>query len=184
MCIRSGGGHVIKFWLALILGTISISAGLTYLKLHRGAQTIAYPPPAPKTKPAIIDIIATSPNNDDVSMEVSANFVTFKVRESKADKDNEVSFKIQNTGEGTFELSLRNSSSTFVQIYIDQQHVTLTDHLVKIPPGQTSVVRLLYRPKLEADKKGGEKLRIDTTFEGNDERYSDNLHFVIETTVK
>ncbi len=175
---------MIKFWLALILGTISIAAGLTYLKLHRGAQTIAYPPPAPKTKPAIIDFIATNPNNDDVSMEISANVVTFKVRESKADKENEVSFKIHNTGEGTLDLNLMHISHDFAKVYIDLQRLTPTDHQVKIAPGKTSVVRLLYNPKLENDKKGGEKLHIITTFGHNDDRYSDNLHFDIETTVK
>ena len=175
---------MIKFWLALILGTISIAAGLTYLKLHRGAQTISYPPPAPKTKPALIDFVSTSPNNDDVSMEISANVVTFKVRESKADKENAVSFKIHNAGEGQLDLSLRHISHDFARIYFDQQQVTLTDHSVKIAPGKTSEVKLLYKPKLENDKKGGEKLRIATVFDHNDERYSDNLFFEIETTVK
>jgi hypothetical protein len=175
---------VIKFWLALILGTISISAGLTYLKLHKGAQTISYPPPAPKTKPAIIDFISTSPNNDDVSMEISANVVTFKVRESKADKENQVSFKIHNTGEGTLDLSLEKISPDFAKVYIDQQQLTPTDHQVKISPGKTSVVTLQYKPKLEIGKKSGEKLHITTTFTHNDERYSDNLHFDIETSVK
>ena len=175
---------MIKFWLALILGTIAIAAGLTYLKLHRGAQTIAYPPPAPKTKPGFIEFITTNPNNDDVRMDISANVVTFQVKESKADKENEVSFKIHNTGEGTLDMDLFRSSSDSARIFFDQKLVTLTDHNVKIPPGQTAAVRWLYKPKLEADKKGGEKTKITSVFQHNDARYSDNLYFEIETTVK
>jgi hypothetical protein len=175
---------VIKFWLALILGTISISAGLTYLKLHKGAQTISYPPPAPKTQPAIIDFIATSPNNDDVRMDISANMVTFQVKETKADKESEVSFKIHNSGEGTLNMDLERSSSDSARIFFDDKQLTLTDHNVKIAPGKTAVVKWLYKAKVETGKKGGEKTKITSVFQHNDARYSDKLYFEIETTVK
>ncbi|HQR06984.1 MAG TPA: hypothetical protein PLN21_09190 [Gemmatales bacterium] len=175
---------MIKFWLALILGTIAISAGLTYLKLHRGAQTISYPAPAPKTKPPSIEFLSTKSDTDEVKMEISANVVTFKVKESKADRPNQVSFKISNTGEGQLELDLRASSSTSTDIYFDQHKVTLTDHTVKVPPGQSAVVSIIYTPKYEPDLVPGTKTKITTTFEHNDVRYSDNLHFEIETEVK
>jgi hypothetical protein len=34
-------GVVMKFWLTLIVGTIAISAGLTFLNLYKGAQTLS-----------------------------------------------------------------------------------------------------------------------------------------------
>lgn len=175
---------MIKFWLALILGTIVIASGLTYLKLHRGAQTISYPPPAPKSKPPALEFLSAKDNTDEIRMDISANVVTFKVKESKADKPNEVSFKLNNTGEGPLELSLRASSCTCTSIFIDQQQLTLTNHKFTLPPGQTAMVRLNYKPKLDQNKVAGEKTRITATFEHNDERYSDNLHFEIETEVK
>lgn len=175
---------MIKFWLALILGTIAISAGLTYLKLHRGAQTISYPPPAPKSKPPVLEFLSNMPNTDDVRMGISANVLTFHVKETKADKPTEVSFKISNTGEGSLELSFRTSTSTSIDVYVDKQHVTLTDHSVKIPPGQTAVVRLVYQVPFNPALRPGEKTRLEVTFKHNDDRYSDNLHFEIETDVK
>jgi len=173
-----------KFWLALILGTIAISGGLTYLKLHRGAQTISYPSPAPKTKPPLIEFLSNMPQNDESSMEISANVVTFHIKESKADKPHEVSFKVHNTGEGALELSLRQVSATTIDIYVDKQQVTMTDHKVKIPPGQTGLIRLIYTPTVNTAKKPGDKDRFTVVFEHNDDRYSDNLHFEIETDVK
>lgn len=175
---------MIKFWLALILGTITISAGLTYLKLHRGAQTISYPPPAPKSKPPAIEFLPMKADTEDVKMEISANVVTFKVKESKADKPTEVSFKISNSGEGQLELSLQPSSNPSPDIYVDDQRVTPTDHQTKVLPGKTAVVRLIYIPKYDALKGTNDKTRITATFGHNDVRYSDNLHFEIETVVK
>lgn len=177
---------MIKFWLALILGTVSISAGLTYLKLYRGAQTISYPPPAPKTKPPAIEFLPVKSNTDEVQMDISANVVTFKVKESKADRPNEVSFKINNTGEGQLNLSLQPSSGTGgdVDVYVDQQKLTLTDHRAKVLPGKTALVQMIYTPKYSPEKGTGDKTRITATFQHNDERYNDNFHFEIETVVK
>lgn len=175
---------MIKFWLALILGTITISAGLTYLKLHRGAQSIPYPPPAPKTKPPAIEFLHSKADTDEVKMEISANVVTFKVKESKSDRANEVGFIVNNTGEGELVLDLRGASSTNADIYFDQQKVTLTDHTVKVPPGKSANVRIIYTPTYDPEKGTGGKTKITTSFEHNDVRYSDNLHFEIETEVK
>jgi hypothetical protein len=180
----SGSRLVIKFWLALILGTVTIAAGLTYLKLHRGAQTISYPPPAPKTKPPLIEYQNTQPDTDEKRVEISANVVTFHVKESKADKENEVMMRLKNTGEGPLELSLKHSSCTCAKIYLDSQLVTMTDHLVKIPAGQSALLKLIYKPKFDPNRVNGDKLRITATFAHNDERYNDDLHFEIVTDVK
>ena len=175
---------MLKFWLALILGTIGIATGLTYLKLHRGAQTISYPPPAAKTKTPIIEFLTSETESADRKMEVSANVVTFNIKESAADKENQVSFNLKNAGEGILELSLIHSSCTCAEIYIDKQRITNTEHLAKIAPGQTALVKLVYKPKYDPKKEGGDKTRITVTFRHNDDRYSDNLHFEIVTAVK
>lgn len=175
---------MLKFWLALILGTIGIAAGLTYLKLHRGAQTISYPPVAAKTKSPAIEFSTIKPNSDDNKMEISANVVMFNVKESLADAENEVSCQLKNSGEGTLELSLKHASCTCIEIYFDKQRVTMTEHQVKIAPGQTAVVRLLYKPKLEPGTLADGRSRITATFEHNDERYNDNIHFEIVTRIK
>lgn len=175
-----------KFWLALILGTIAISAGLTYLKLHRGAQTISYPAPAPKTKPPALEFHPLKADTEEVQMEISANVVTFKVKDFKIDKPNEVAFKINNQGEGQLELSLQSLTSPIADtsIFVDQQKVTLTDHKVKVPPGKTVVVQMIYQPKYEIEKAVGKTPKITATFEHNDVRYSDFLHFEIDMIPK
>lgn len=173
-----------KFWLTLILGTITISAGLTYLKLHRGAQTIVYPPPAPKAKLPLIEFLPSKPNTDETSMEVSANLVMINVKESVADVEKEVGFKIKNKGEGTLELSYKSESCSCATVYVDNQRVSGTSHMTKVAPGQTVDVKMTYKAKYENTGRGSDKKRIRVTFEHNDERYSDNLQFEIVTVVK
>ncbi|MFT3878428.1 MAG: hypothetical protein QM703_02070 [Gemmatales bacterium] len=124
------------------------------------------------------------PDTDEVKMGISANVVSFQVKESKSDRANEVNFKIKNTGEGELVLELRNSSSTSPDIFVDNRPVTMTEQKVKVPPGNTVLVRMIYTPKFDPDKPAGDKTRYSATFEHNDLRYSDHLHFEIETIVK
>lgn len=175
---------MLRFWLALILGTIVISAGLTYLKLHRGAQTIPYPPLAPKTKQPAVEFIPAKANTPENNMEVSANLVLFHVSESIADADNEIEFKVRNNGEGPLELSYKGESCTCAHVYVDGQRVSGTNHMSKINGGQTATFRIIYKPKITGTRGEPEKKRIRVTFDHNDQRYSDNLQFEIVTTVK
>ncbi|HMO35122.1 MAG TPA: DUF1573 domain-containing protein [Gemmatales bacterium] len=172
---------MLKFWLTLILGTIMISSGLTYLKLHRGAQTISYPPPAPKQEVALVEFQSIPENK--TKMEVSANVVTFKVPESFVDEENTMTFLIKNNGKADLEMSLLSKSCNCSEIYFDDQRVSLTDHMRKVAPGKTATIKLNYRPKSEQLKDSGTS-RIRATFTHNDERFSDNLHFEVVTTVK
>lgn len=174
---------MLKFWLALILGTIGISAGLTYLKLHRGAQMIEYPPPAPKAKKPSIEFLPVRPDTEKSRMEISANLVLFHVKDAVADVENEVAFKIKNNGEGTLELSYKDKTCTCADIYIDNQRISGTSHNTKLESGQSALVKLVFKPKYDA-QKANEKTRIRATFVHNDERYSDYLQFEIVTTVK
>jgi hypothetical protein len=78
---------MLKFWAALILGTIGISAGLTYLKLYRGAQTQAPPPPAVQTQQAHAEFIADTTPGNMTRMETSGSNITFHVKESIIDQE-------------------------------------------------------------------------------------------------
>ncbi len=173
-----------KFWLALILGSIGISGGLTYLKLHRGAQTIVYPPPAPKAKSPQVEFINTLSPSDAKQMEISANVVTFNIKESYHGVEDEVNFKVKNVGEGVLELSLLQETCSCLGIYIDGQRVSGTSHMTKIAPGKTVPVRITIKPKYDINKTNTDKTRVRATFNHNDERFSDNLHFEIVTLVK
>lgn len=174
---------MLKFWLALILGTITISAGLTYLKLHRGAQNISYPPPAAKQELPQVDFQSIASNKSE--MAVSANVVTFKVPESFVDEESSVSCHVKNNGKADLELSLQSKSCNCSEVYIDDQRVSLTDHLRKVAPGKTSVIKLVYKPKTEQlPKEPGDTSRIRATFQHNDDRFSDNLHLEIVTQIK
>ncbi len=176
---------MLKFWLALILGTITISAGLTYLKLHRGAQTISYPPPATKQEFPQVEFQQNQSDSAKAKMEVSANVVTFKVNESFVDEESSMSCNIKNAGKADLELSLFNKSCNCAEVYIDDQRLSLTDHLRKIAPGKTAIIKLVYKPKTEQlPKETGEKSRIRATFTHNDDRFSDNLHFEVVTEIK
>ncbi len=174
---------MLKFWLALILGTITISAGLTYLKLHRGAQNISYPPPATKQEFPQVDFQNIASNKTE--MAVSANVVTFKVPESFVDEESSMSCNVKNSGKADLELSLLSKSCTCAEVYFDDQRVSLTDHLRKIAPGKTAVIKLVYKPKsAQLPKEPGDTSRIRATFAHNDERFSDNLHLEIITQIK
>ena len=173
-----------KFWLALILGTITISAGLTYLKLHRGAQTISYPPSAAKAKAPQVEFINTYTPSDEKQMEVSANVVTLILKESYHEVSEEVSFKVKNAGEGELKLSLMHESCNCLGISIDGQRVSGTNHESKIGPGKTVEVRINFKPKFDPNRSSADKTRIRATFSHNDDRFSDNLHFEILTLVK
>lgn len=176
---------MLKFWVALILGTIGIAAGLTYLKLHRGAQTISYPAPASKQKSPQIEFQTAQPDTDAIKMEVSANVVIFHVKESKVGNEYQMSFNIKNAGQADLELSLINQSCTCSEVFVDNQRVSLTDHQKKVPPGKTATIKLVYVPKKDQiAKEPGETTRVRASFNHNDERFSDNLHFEIVTEVK
>lgn len=175
---------MLKFWLALILGTIGVAAGITYLKLHRGAQTISYPPVAARNKQARVEFIQAQPDTDDLKVEVSANVVTFHAKQSKAGKEYQMSIKLKNVGEADLDLNLLSQSCTCSEVYVDDKRVTLTDHQKKVPPGQTATIRMNYIPnKDQIANEEGKKTRVRATFTHNDERFSDNLHFEIVTLV-
>lgn len=174
-----------KFWFALIFGTIIISAGLTYLKLHRGAQTIDFPAPAEKAK---LPLAEFQPVNQQVTtnrMEISANVVTIQVPESTINQDESVSFMVLNKGAADLELSFMMKSCTCSDVFIDDQRIIGTSNTTKIAPGKTAVIKIAYKLKQEqVPAKAGEKVRLRAIFAHNDERYVDNLHFEIVTTVK
>lgn len=172
-----------KFWFALIFGTIIISAGLTYLKLHRGAQTLDFQAPAEKTKHPLVEFLPVSESK--YKMETSANVVTITVPESTIDQVEEVSFKALNKGEADLELSLLTKSCTCADVLIDDQRISGTSHMTKIAPGKSAVIKITYKLKQEqVPAKAGEKVRLKAIFYHNDERYVDNLHFEIVTAVK
>lgn len=177
--------NVWKFWFALIFGTIIISGGLTYLKLHRGAQTIDFPAPAEKPKLPLVEFQPVSQQDSKNKMEISANVVTINVPESTLNQDTSVSFNVLNKGAADLELSMLAKSCTCADVFIDDQRISGTTHLTKIAPGKTALIKLTYKLKQEqVPAKAGEKVRLKTIFHCNDERYVDNLHFEIVTTVK
>lgn len=176
---------MLKFWAALILGTIGISAGLTYLKLYRGAQTQAAPPPAVQTQQAHAEFIADTTPGNIARMEISGSTVTFQVNESIVDQEYSIPFQVRNTGKAELELSLLNKSCSCAEIFVDDRKITLTDHSSKIAPGKTSTVKLVYRPKqAQLPQQAGDKARIRATFNHNDDRFDGNIHFEIVTEIK
>lgn len=177
--------NVWKFWFALIFGTVFISAGLTYLKLHRGAQTIDFPAPAEKAKLPLVEFQPADQQDSRIKMETSANVVTLNVPESVVNRDEQVSFKVMNKGQADLELSLLTKSCTCADVFIDDQRISGTSHLTKIAPGKTAQIKITY--KLKPDQLAAspnDKMRLRAVFAHNDERYVDNLHFEIVTAVK
>lgn len=176
---------MLKFWAALILGTIVIATGLTYLKLHRGAQTLNLPPVAQQTLHPQVEFLADKTPRNNARMEASANIVTFYLNESIVDQEQTIPFQVRNSGKADLELSLLTKSCSCAEVYVDDRRVTLNDHMSKIAPGKTATVKLVYKPKKEnLPREPGDKARIRATFTHNDERYNDNLHFEIVTQVK
>ncbi len=176
-----------KFWAALILGTIGISAFVTYLNLFKEAQTLEVAPLPPKTEPPLIEFGDLLPRKDNVEVkqEISANVLLVQMGTTYLNEEQEVGIKLNNVGKGPLELTLLTKSCGCSRVLFNDKEVTNTDHTVKIEPGGGGILRLTWKPEKRDVMVGPqESFRIRATFVHNDERYSDNLHFEVSTVVK
>jgi hypothetical protein len=173
-----------KFWLPLILGTIGVSAFLTYLNLYKGAQTLSFPPVA--TKSAVfgrLDIGAgvSLKGKPAPHVEQLANVVEVDGGVSYVGERSDAAITIRNTGQGPLELSLLEKSCTCANIFVDDKEVTPTDHVVTLAPGKSAILRMSWKPEV---RNSGEHSRIRARFEHNDPRYNDNFIFEIVSNIK
>jgi hypothetical protein len=175
-----------KFWAALIIGSIGISAFLTYLNLYKGAQTLEFPPLAAKTNPGRIEFgEAARKDGKPVTKEITQNIIVYDAGTSYVGEEYEISQPVTNSSDGPLELSFSKESCGCIHIYFDSHEVTKTNHEVKIPPQGKGTLRFTWKPDLQQlSSTPEEKQRFRINFAHNDRRFSDELTFEILTNVR
>jgi hypothetical protein len=179
-----------KFWLALILGTIGISAGLTFLNLYKGAQTLSYPPPAPPVKPSRIKFVEVRQAKPEMQTLIRANAITFQVGDTEQGDRHEAQIRFSNAGQADLILTFKDSSSNKegqgpLDVVINDTRITGTNPRFTLPPGGSALLKLTWAPGrgdvMPPDART--KARAFVRFEHNDDRYIDDLIFEIRGNV-
>lgn len=172
-----------KFWLSLILGTIVISAGLTYLNLYKGAQTVQYPPLPKKPDPAVIEFVDVKQPVEGATTTVLANAVTVELPEVPVGKRVEGLVRFKNVGKAALTLTLQDATSN-IEVYFNDKRITGTEPRAELPPGQEGAVRLVWAPSREQVTQPEQpKTRALVRFDHNDDRFTDALIFELKAVV-
>jgi len=172
-----------KFWLSLILGTISISAGLTYLNLYKGAQTVQYPALPKKPDPAVIEFVNVKQPVEGANTIVLANAVTIELPQVPVGKHVEGLVRLKSVGKVPLTLTLQDATPN-LEVYFNDKRVTGTDPRVELPAGQEGTVRLVWSPTREQITQPEQpKTRALVRFDHNDDRFTDALIFELKAAV-
>lgn len=172
-----------KFWLSLVLGTVVVSAGLTYLNLYKGAQTVDYPPLPKKPDPAMIEFVDVPQPVPGSNLVVQANAVTVELPETKVGTRVEGLIRFKSVGKAPLALTYQNATPN-LEVYFNNRRVTGTDARVELPPGKDGVVKLVWVPTREQITQPEQpKTRAVVRFEHNDDRFTDDLIFELKTFV-
>jgi hypothetical protein len=175
--LHSSDGITMKFWLTLILGTIAISAGLTFLNLYKGAQTISYPPPAKPEKSAQIEFIEVPQPIKEAKTVISANAVSIDIPDTRVGVRNECHIRFKSTGEAPLHLTFESTASG-LEIYIEDRRITGTDPHFELPPGREANLKLVWTPtRDQVSNDDKPRTRGVVRFAHNDQRFTDELIF-------
>jgi hypothetical protein len=173
-----------KFWLPLILGTIAVSAFLTYLNLYKGAQTLAVPAAPPAAVPGKLEFggEAVSINGKQAAVNLVANVVELDAGIAYVGDTTNVGITLKNSGEGALELAMDDfGGCDCATYYFNDKEITKTDPRVTIPPGKSGVLRVAFKPQI---KHVTEQFRNRASFNHNDPRFNDKIHIEIISRVK
>lgn len=167
-----------QYWLALVVGTISISAGVTWLSMNVGAQGM----------PNVIEAssqLAEPPKTVFEGVRMVGNTIEIDHGQCQVDRDHAVEIPFRNEGKGKLRIQLTETSCKCVhEIQINGQPMKTGETWVEIPGGQSGVIRFGWHPKQEQLSAG--TLRLSATFAlPNDPQphFSNGLRLEITTRV-
>lgn len=164
-----------KLWLTLVFGTIAISASMTYLVMHQGAQTL---PDASQQ-----DAEFSTPSKADFGKAgtIDGNVLVVDAGTSNVGKRTTVTIPIKCTAEHPLKLELlRTTCSCAHTPSFDGQDV-LEKKPVTLKPGETAEFKIPFTPKEEQAKTP--KYRFSMIFNTNDPQYSPTFRIQVETQV-
>jgi len=167
-----------QYWLALVVGTVVISAGVTWLSMNVGAQGM------PNVIQASTDI-AEPPRTVFPGVKLVGNTIEIQYGPGQVDKDHAVEVRFRNEGKGKLRMQLTETSCKCVhEIQVNGQRMTVGETWAEIPGGQEGVIRFGWHPKQEQLASG--TLRLSATFAlPNDPQpqFSNGLRLEITTQV-
>lgn len=161
-----------RFWLTLILGTVVVSSGLTFLTLHQGGQTITRteitPPPPPNIRPEIsFDL--------EPGMMQIANGLEAKKDSAKFGETHNFSVKCKNQGNGDLTLRLIRVQPEEMEVRFNGKTLANND-TVTLKPGEKGEIFMKWPVNIKigrGQKPEGYHFRAE--FDWNDHRFDDPL---------
>jgi hypothetical protein len=151
----------LKYWLTLVVATILITAGITWLVMNVGAQGM----------PNVIEAVgakAAPPNMVFETHKLNSNTLEIDAEKSIVDKVSKVEVAFRNEGEGPLRIQLTRTSCACVHdVSINGQILEPEKTWVEIPAGQRGMLVFSWQPKKE-QLSSGKPLRLSAEFQVND----------------
>ena len=162
-----------KTWLTLILGTISITGGMTYLVMHQGAQSLT---------DATSDDLSTPSKAEFSGGPIEGNLLSIAGGDSRVGKESIVTIPIKCAADTPLRLELLRVSCACVNgLYLAGQKIE-ENQPVTIKPGETATLKISWTPKPEMS--GNPAYRFSINFFVNDPQYSPTFRIELTTRVQ
>ena len=171
-----------RFWITLVVSTVVISFGLTWLVMHQGQEVL--PVLAPTSSAAEEPPIVVFELDKDQATE--ANGVEAKVAESVVGQEREAVVKLKNTGKGPLRLAWHEPPSCgCMELRIDGKAFGATSAPVIKKPGETATIALRWKAEqrhlINQPERGDSRFAVELKW--NDPRFNANLRMEAVTRV-
>jgi hypothetical protein len=169
-----------RFWFTLIVSTVAISAGMTWLVMHQGAQI--EPPPARVTVASKVPPQIAFPPAP--GLKVEANYLEVKAAPSVVGRQYAVEVRFRNQGQGPLELYLFRRGPGCTEVALDGKPLAENGERVVKAPGSEGTIRVTWSPAanhLEGQEGGGAHFTCD--LQHNDPRLNDTIHIEVISPV-
>lgn len=163
-----------KFWSTLCLGTIVISAGMTYLIMHQGAQTL------PDDSPAAKELPPSEARFKEGQLE--GNVLAFNGGESHVGEESVIVVPVECAGDQKLKIELIRISCPCVNgLFFNGKRLELNEAFV-LEPKQKGELRLSWTPN--EDQEGNPAYRFSAVFVLNDPQFTPFFRLEVVTHVK
>jgi hypothetical protein len=164
-----------KFWLTIILGTVALSFGSTWLVMHQGAQEqVKYSYEPATGEPGEIEFGGPG-------KQVS-NIRTIDVGRVMLGKPQSVEIPFRNTGKGPLTVELiRVSCGCAHDVKIDGDKVEPGHKPVVKAPGQSGTISVAWNTKIDIVAAGGPDFVLSLDLLVNDPQYYEPVRIEIKS---
>ncbi len=159
-----------RYWLSLILGTIVVSFGITWLVMKQG-QNIVLAPVVQATgaeEPPEI-VFELGPN-----MRQEANVIEVNAGPTKVGASNHIEVKFKNQGKGPLRLTYLSESCGCAEIQIDGRKLNKDASPVVKQPGESGVIRFAWKaePRHLSSQPPDSSFRFAFDMDTNEKRFT------------